>query len=83
MGAEIDWKPLEERAWVARDRAYAPYSKFAVGAALLTDSGEIFSGCNIENVSFGLTICAERVAVSAAIQAGCRKFRVDLGGRRY
>lgn len=74
MDAQIDWKALAKRAWVARKNAYAPYSKFAVGAALLGESGHIFTGCNVENVSFGLTICAERVAMSTAVQAGCRKF---------
>jgi cytidine deaminase len=58
-----------------RQQAYVPYSKFAVGAALLTAQGEIFSGCNVENISFGLTICAERAAVFSAIAAGHREFR--------
>ena len=74
MGAQINWDALTERAWRAREKAYAPYSKFAVGAALLSTSGEIYGGCNVENVSFGLTICAERSAVVSAIQAGCREF---------
>ena len=74
MGTQIDWEALTRRAWAARRQAYAPYSGFAVGAALLSSSGEIFSGSNIENSSFGLTICAERVAVSTAVQAGCREF---------
>jgi len=51
----------------AAGRAYCPYSKFPVGAAILTDRGEIFSGCNVENASYGLTICAERSAVFQAI----------------
>lgn len=72
MGAQIDWGELGARAWVARLNAYAPYSKFAVGAAAITDTGEIFAGCNVENVSFGLTICAERVAVSSAVAEGFR-----------
>ena len=67
---------LLSRASEARNLAYAPYSGFAVGAALLSDSGEIFCGCNVENLSLGLTICAERVAVASAVQAGQRRFEL-------
>lgn len=57
----------------ARAHAYVPYSKFAVGAAIVTKSGRVFAGCNIENISFGLTICAERVALGAAVSSGERE----------
>jgi cytidine deaminase len=65
---------LIQAALNARRDAYAPYSKFAVGAALLTSAGEIVSGVNVENASYGLTICAERSAIFAAVSQGMREF---------
>jgi len=65
---------LIERATAARALAYAPYSEFAVGAAVLAADGRVFTGCNIENASYGLTICAERVALFKAVSEGARAF---------
>src|SRR4029077_21017517 len=69
----VDNEQLLECARRASQHAYCPYSHFPVGAALLTDDGQVFEGCNIENASYGLTICAERAAVFAAITAGARR----------
>lgn len=62
-------KDLKEKALTAMDQAYSPYSKFSVGAAIRTKAGNVYTGCNVENVSFGLTICAERNAIAHAITA--------------
>ena len=69
-----EYKKLINEAEKARKRAYTPYSKFKVGAAVLNADGKIFTGCNIENASFGLAICAERVAIFKAISEGSTKF---------
>jgi cytidine deaminase len=67
--------PLIEAALAAREHAHAPFSGFKVGAAIAAGSGRIFTGCNIENATYGLTICAERVALFKAISEGARDLR--------
>ncbi len=74
-GMKIDWDQLIEKALAVRRMAHAPYSDFCVGAALLDDKGNVYTGCNVENVSYGLSVCAERHAVAAAIADGSRRFQ--------
>ena len=70
-----EFMDLLERAKMAREHAYIPYSGFAVGAAVLTGQGEIYTGCNIENASYGATCCAERVALFKAVSQGEQDIR--------
>jgi cytidine deaminase len=65
--SDIDWQALLQAARAAAQNAHAPYSHFHVGAAILTFAGEVFSGCNVENASYGLTNCAERTAIFSAV----------------
>jgi cytidine deaminase len=66
------WDALLEAAWTARDQAYAPYSGFHVGAALLLRDGSVFPGCNVENAAYPVTHCAERTAICAAVSRGMK-----------
>jgi len=68
----IDLDALIRTAHAAREQAYAPYSNFQVGAAVLTRDGRVFAGCNVENAAYGLSNCAERTALFSAIAAGCK-----------
>lgn len=72
---KIVWE-LIEKAKEAMIYAYAPYSKFKVGAVVMTDDGSLFNGCNAENVSLGLSMCAERIAIYKAVSAGYRNFQI-------
>lgn len=69
----LNYKLLLEKAYEGRENAYAPYSNFKVGAAVLAENGKIYTGCNIENASYGATNCAERTAIFKAISEGNRK----------
>jgi cytidine deaminase len=71
----MDYKTLVKHAQAARRYSFSPYSKFRVGAALLTKNGKVYTGCNIENSSYGLTICAERTAIFKAVSEGHRTFK--------
>ncbi|WP_278848359.1 cytidine deaminase [Megamonas hypermegale] len=71
----LNYKLLLEKAYEGRKNAYAPYSNFKVGAAVLAENGKIYTGCNIENASYGATNCAERTAIFKAISEGNRKIR--------
>ena len=77
------YEELLSLAKLTRGRSYSPFSHFAVGAALLSDADEIFVGTNVENSSYGATVCAERVALFSAVAAGVRRFRAIavIGGR--
>ena len=68
--SEVDWEALRSQARAAMEKAYAPYSRFPVGAAALVDDGRIVVGCNVENASYGVTLCAECGLVSALVASG-------------
>ena len=71
-------EPLLERARMAASRAHCPYSQFHVGASVLCDDGSVIEGCNVENASYGLTVCAERVALFSAISQGKRPIELAV-----
>lgn len=75
VATKQDYDKLLDAAMEAAGNSYSPYSQFPVGAALLTDAGEIVTGCNVENASYGGTICAERTAIVKAVSQGHRKFQ--------
>lgn len=71
----VNMNQLIEQSKLAREKAYVPYSKFQVGAALLAEDGTVYQGCNIENSSYGLANCAERTAIFKAVSEGVKKFK--------
>ena len=72
--SDEDWRQLRAMAFAALDHAYAPYSRFRVGAAVQSRDGRIYSGCNVENASYPASMCAERVAIATAVADGARDF---------
>jgi cytidine deaminase len=70
---EARWAELASRAFAVRRNAHAPYSRYLVGAALVTRAGDVFAGCNVENASYGLCLCAERSAIAQMVAAGARE----------
>ncbi|MBS1723368.1 MAG: cytidine deaminase [Armatimonadetes bacterium] len=76
------WEEMGNAAVAVRDKAYAPYSGYLVGASVLGSNGRVYSGCNVENVSFGLTICAERSAVVQMVSDGCREIEAVVVATR-
>jgi cytidine deaminase len=72
--SDADWRELRAMAFAALDHAYAPYSRFRVGAAVRSRDGRIYSGCNVENASYPASMCAERVAIATAVADGARDF---------
>ncbi len=75
MADEIPWEALFQAATKVRERAHVPYSRFPVGAAILYEDGSVMAGCNVENATYGLTVCAERGAFAAGVAQGHRKPR--------
>lgn len=69
----INERTIIKAAWLTREKAYAPYSNFKVGAAILNDKGQIFTGCNVEIANYGCTVCAERTAILKAVSEGALK----------
>lgn len=72
--SDADWRELRAMAFAALDHAYAPYSRFRVGAAIRSSDGRIYAGCNVENASYPASMCAERVAIATAVADGARDF---------